>query len=122
MKRMIIVVLALFVTTAGPRAQEKVDLTGTWILQVDTGAGSGTPTFTFKQSGDKLEGTYEGTFGKANVTGAVKGNEARWSFNVDVQGLQATCEYVGTVEKDSIKGTMRIGDLADGTFTGNKKK
>jgi hypothetical protein len=121
MKRIIIVVAALFVMTAGARAQDKVDLTGTWILQVETGAGSGSPTFTFKQTGNKLEGTYEGTFGKAPVTGSVKGKEAQWTFTVDVQGMQARMEYTGTVEKDSMKGTVRLGDLADGTFTGKKK-
>lgn len=121
MKGFAIGVLALVVMTMGASAQQKVDLSGTWLLQVETSAGGGSPTFTFKQTGDKLEGTYEGTFGKAPVTGTVKGNEARWSFNVDVQGVQATCEYVGTVEKDSIKGTMKIGDFADGTFTGKKK-
>ena len=102
-------------------AQKSVDLTGTWLLQVETGQGGGSPTFTFKQTGDKLEGTYEGTFGKAQVTGTVKGNEARWSFNVDAQGNAMTIEYVGTVDGDSMEGTVKLGDLADGTFTGKKK-
>jgi hypothetical protein len=121
MKRMVIAVLAVAVLAASANAQQKVDLTGTWLLQVETSAGGGSPTFTFKQTGDKLQGTYEGTFGKADVSGTVNGSEARWSFTVDVQGIQATNEYVGTVEKDTIKGTMRIGDLAEGTFTGKRK-
>lgn len=115
---------ALVVVLAGGvlHAQDKVDLTGTWSMQVETSAGGGSPTFTFKQAEETLEGTYEGMFGTAPLKGTVKGNEATWSFTVDVQGVQATIEYTGKVEKDEMKGTMRIGDLAEGTFTGRKKK
>lgn len=120
MKRMIIGVLAVVMMTA-VSAQKTVDLTGTWLLQVETSQGGGSPTFTFKQTGDKLEGTYEGTFGKAQVTGEVHGNQAKWSFDVDAQGTALTIEYAGTVENDSMKGTVTLGEFAQGTFTGKKK-
>jgi hypothetical protein len=125
MTRMTRIALALFVlvATAGVRAEDAVDLTGTWILQVDTSAGSGTPTFVFKQTGDTLEGTYDGTFGKVdNVTGKVTGNKATWSFTADAQGTQLNIEYSGTVDKDTMKGTVTLGALGEGTFTGKRKK
>lgn len=109
-------------TIVAVSAQTAVDLTGTWVLQVETGQGGGSPTFTFKQTGEKLEGTYEGTFGKAQVSGTVEGREARWSFDVDVQGNAMTIEYVGTVDGNSMEGTVKLGDLAEGTFTGKKKE
>ena len=37
-------------------AQNKVDVTGTWLFQVETSGGSGSPTFTFKQEGETLTG------------------------------------------------------------------
>jgi hypothetical protein len=115
-------VIIACVTLAGAvHAQDTVDLTGTWVLQVDTGAGSGSPTFTFKQTGNTLEGTYEGTFGKADVKGEVKGNKATWSFTADAQGTQLTIQYSGTVEKDTMKGTVTLGELGEGTFTGKRK-
>jgi hypothetical protein len=116
-----LVVLSVGAHTKEDAAQEKVDLTGTWILQVETSAGGGSPTFTFKQTGQKLEGTYEGTFGKASVEGSVSGNKATWSFTADAQGTQLFIEYTGTVEKDTMKGTVRLGELAEGTFTGKRK-
>jgi hypothetical protein len=122
MTRMAFAVLALVVAVAGTRAQDAVDLTGTWILQVDTAAGSGSPTFTFKQTGDALEGTYEGTFGKSDkVKGKVSGNKATWSFTADAQGTQLNIEYSGTVDKDTMKGTVTLGELGEGTFTGKRK-
>ena len=30
--------------------------------------------------------------------------------------------YTGTVEKDTMKGKVTLGDAAEGTFTGKKKK
>jgi hypothetical protein len=121
MTRMAVAVLVLVVSAVASRAQDTADLTGTWILQVDTSAGSGSPTFTFKQNGETLEGTYEGTFGKANVTGTVSGNKATWSFTADAQGTELNIQYNATVEKDTMKGTVTLGELGEGTFTGKRK-
>lgn len=122
MTRLATVIVALVLVGAGVRAQDKVDVTGTWLLQVETAQGGGSPTFTFKQTGDKIEGTYEGTFGKSDkVKGTVTGNKVQWSFTADAQGTQLNIVYNGTVEKDTMKGTVTLGDLGEGTFTGKKK-
>ena len=123
MTRIAVALLAFVVTAAVPAAQDTADLNGTWILQVDTAAGSGTPTFTFKQTGDALEGTYEGTFGKSDkVKGKVTGNKATWSFTADAQGTELNMEYTGTVDGDTMKGTVSLGAVGEGTFTGKRKK
>ncbi len=57
------------------RFRAGVNLTGKWVLDVQTDAGSGTPTVTLKQDGEKLTGHYSGQLGEADVTGSVKGNE-----------------------------------------------
>jgi hypothetical protein len=120
MRGIAIAALAL-VFASGVRTQEAADLNGTWLLQVETAAGGGSPTFTFTQTGDTLEGTYEGTFGTAKVKGKVNGNKATWSFTADAQGTQLNIEYSGTVEKDTMKGTVTLGELGEGTFTGKRK-
>jgi hypothetical protein len=51
----------------------------------------------------------------------VTGNTVQWSFTADAQGTQLNIVYNGTVEKDTMKGTVTLGDLGDGTFTGKKK-
>lgn len=115
--------LTLGTTIAAPQTkQETVDVTGAWVLQVETAAGGGSPTFTFTQKGEKLEGDYSGAFGTAKVTGTVKGTTVAFWFEADVQGTRMQIRYDGTVEKDSMKGTVTFGDLGDGTFTGSRKK
>ena len=61
-------------------AQAKVDVTGKWAFSVETSAGAGAPTFTFKQDGEKLTGHYTGTFGEADLTGTVKGADITFAF------------------------------------------
>lgn len=100
---------------------QTTNVTGDWTFTVTTDQGSGTPTMTFKQDGEKLTGKYNGQFGAADLTGTVKGNAIQFSFTIDVQGQQAPATYKGTVEKDAMKGTMDIGGMVSGTFTATKK-
>src|SRR6266436_1508120 len=51
------------------------DISGTWEFTVETSQGSGSPSFEFKQDGEKLTGTYSGMFGKAPISGTVKGDK-----------------------------------------------
>ncbi|HKE59989.1 MAG TPA: hypothetical protein VKB46_24930 [Pyrinomonadaceae bacterium] len=107
--------------TAAP-AGDKIDITGPWNFQVETPAGSGTPTFTFKQEGEKLTGQYKGAFGEAPLTGSVKGNKVDWSIKISVQGQDATIKYSGTVEKDgTMKGTADLGEIGSATWTAKRQ-
>jgi hypothetical protein len=80
-----VLMLALGLSAARGAAQAKVDVTGKWAFNVETSAGAGTPTFTFKQDGEKLTGHYTGTFGEADLTGTVKGADITFSFTVDAR-------------------------------------
>jgi hypothetical protein len=101
----------------------KVDITGKWAFNVQTEAGSGTPTVTLKQDGEKLTGHYSSqTFGEQELTGSVKGTDLKFSFSADVQGNALTVTYAGTIEnKDSLKGTVDLGGLGQGTFTAKRQ-
>ena len=107
---------------AAARAQAKVDFTGKWLFNVTTDAGTGTPTFTIKQDGEKLSGHYVGTFGEADFTGAAKGSDFTITYSIDAQGTKLDITYKGTAEnKDSVKGTVSLGGLGEGTFTGKRQ-
>jgi len=100
-----------------------VDVTGKWAFNVQTDAGTGTPTVTLKQDGEKLTGHYSSqTLGEADLTGTVKGTDIKFSFSADLQGTSLVVTYTGTVEsKDSLKGTVDLGGLAQGTFTAKRQ-
>lgn len=109
------------VAMAAQSKQETANVAGTWVMQVETSAGSGSPTFTFKQDGEKLEGDYKGAFGEAKVTGTVKGNAISFWFTVEAQGASGKITYDGTVEQDTMKGKVSLADMGEGTFTGKRQ-
>jgi len=109
------VVALLFLTVLAALA---ADLSGTWTAAVDIGVGTGTATFNFKQDGEKLTGTYTGTFGTSKLTGTVKGNNAEWSFEADQVGMVS---YKGTIDGSKMKGSVQYGSVGSGTFTAEKK-
>lgn len=116
-----LVLCALVVSVAQAQAP-KFDVTGTWAFEVQTDAGGGAPTMTFKQEGEKLTGKYAGTFGEADLTGTVKGADITFSFSGEIQGQVITSTYKGTIESNtSMKGTLDIAGIGGGTFTAKKK-
>ena len=114
-------VIALALLVSATVLAQATDVTGEWAFSVTTDQGTGTPAITFKQDGEKLNGTYVGQLGAADLTGTLKGNAIHFTFTLDVQGQQAPVTYDGTVEKNTMKGKMDIAGMVNGTFTATKK-
>jgi hypothetical protein len=116
-------ILSIVVAAAAVGAAQGVNVTGTWTFTVETGGGSGTPTLTFKQDGEKLTGHYSSqTLGEADFTGSVKGNAIQFTFNANAQGTEIDVVYAGTVDGSTMKGTVNMaGGQLSGTFTGKKQ-
>jgi hypothetical protein len=121
-RRQFAIVLAALMMTASAAQAQKVDVTGDWAFNVETGMGSGTPAVTFKQDGEKLTGTYNGQLGNTAFTGTVKGTAIEFSFTSEAQGQSIDVVYKGTVVGKTMKGTVAMaGGQLSGTFTGTKK-
>lgn len=105
-----------------PQAQDKPapTMTGTWAIEAHHSAGTSTPTVTITQTGEKLTGKYVGSYGEAILTGSIKGQQ--FTFTVEI-GTEQKVEvvYTGTLEGDTIKGTLTMGEMGEGTFTGKRK-
>src|SRR5262245_36281478 len=125
MKKMLMLTAALVAGLTWTLAAQgaKVDLTGKWLFTVQTEAGTGEPTVTLKQDGEKLTGHYSSqVLGEADLTGTVKDNKVNIACTVDAQGTKLDVKYSGTVEsKDALKGTVDLGGLGSGTFTAKRQ-
>jgi len=98
------------------------DVTGTWIMAVETGAGSGSPTFILVQKGEALSGSYKGQLGEAQVTGTVKGDDVTIEYKVEGQCQSLAVKYSGkTTDGKTMSGKVSLGQLGEGTFTGKKQ-
>ncbi|HVG19671.1 MAG TPA: hypothetical protein VNI02_11515 [Blastocatellia bacterium] len=115
-------------TATGPAqaAAPASGITGVWEFAVElSSGGTGAPTFTLKQEGEKVTGTYKGPLGEAPVSGTVKGNDVKLSYKVKVQGQDVEGTYTGKLTgDDSMAGTVTfsITDLGTGKWTAKKKQ
>ena len=117
------VLVTAFASVCVSAQAAKANLTGKWLFTVQTEAGTGEPTVTLKQDGEKLTGHYSSqVLGEADLTGSVKGEKFDFTFTANAQGTSLEVKYNGTIEsKDSLKGTLDLGGLGSGTFTAKRQ-
>ena len=115
--------IILFATTAFAQSEKKADVTGKWLFSVTSELGTGTPTVTFKQSGDSLSGHYSSaTFGEVDFKGTFKDQKITFSMKVDAGGNAITVTYSGQMDgENAMKGSVDFGGMGAGTFTGKRQ-
>ena len=120
-----IAALALIALPVSARAQadKKTDLTGKWLFTVTSDVGTGTPTVTFKQTGDSLTGHYSSqTFGEVDFKGTFKEQKVVFTINATADGNAFAVTYSGTMDgADAMKGTVDFAGMAGGTFSAKRK-
>lgn len=102
------------------------DISGTWNAQVELEGGmQGAPSFTLKQTGGKLSGTFTNpTFSNQPLSGTVTGDSFTFDVNAEVQGVSVKISYKGKLDGGKLVGTMSRtvnGDITPGKFTATKQ-
>ncbi len=94
-------------------AQETANVAGKWEMTTETPRGTMTTIFTFEQDGNTLTGTSEGQRGGGVPisAGSVDGNVVTFTVvrgggNRGMGNRSMEMTYTGTVEGDTITGTM----------------
>ena len=113
-------VVMMFALVVPAIAADDAKVAGEWKFTVESPNGTGTPTFTFKQDGGTLTGTYKGWLGEVPLKGTIKGNDIKFTLTVSIQGQDLQIDYSGEVDGDSMKGKVKFGEMAEGTFTGKR--
>ena len=109
----------LMMTGSVVKAQQHATVKGLWKMSVETSVGSGSPEFDLKHvDATTLSGTYKGQLGESAVKGTIKGNKIHLEFEISGNLI----EYDGTVDGESMKGSVKLGSMGEGTFTGARKK
>lgn len=113
-----------FASTIALAAVAAHDLSGRWAFSVVTENGTGTPTVTLKQAGERLTGTYESrVMGTRTLEGSVKGDSLRFVLSTDGSADAVTLTYVGVVvDADHLKGVVDFGSMGSATFTAAREK
>lgn len=102
-------VLALAFTFAAA-AQDNAKVDGNWELTMQGGQGTFTQTLTIQQDGATLKGTAKGQRGESPLDGKVEGNKVHFTIHRQTPNGERLMEYSGTVDGDSMKGTLKMGE------------
>jgi hypothetical protein len=94
------------------KAQEPANVAGTWQMTMEGRQGQMTQTLTIEQDGGAIKGTVKGERGpEANLEGTVDGNKISFTVKRQTPRGEMTTAYTGTVDGDTIKGTMQMGEM-----------
>ena len=87
------------------------DISGKWTFNVETAAGSGTPTFTFKQAGEK--------FGQCCFAAP---DAIEFTFEANLGDQKGKVVYKGKIEAaGKMAGSVDYAGLGSGTWTATKQ-
>lgn len=108
-------------TPPQPAAPKAPDLSGNWVLTIESQMGAQDSQMTMTQTGNQLAGTITGQAGTVPYTGTLDGNAVAFSFTINAQGMELKIDQVGTLEGDALmKGKSIFGQFGEGTFTAKK--
>lgn len=91
-------------------ADDAAKVGGTWEITMQGRQGPITNTLTIDQSGNTFKGTLKTMRGETPVEGKVDGNKISFTIERETPNGKFTQEYSGTVDGDSIKGTVKMGE------------
>jgi hypothetical protein len=100
---------------------EPAKVAGVWTFNVELAVGTGHPTVTLKQDGEKITGTYEGRYGPSPLEGTVKDQKIEFTVSMTAEGTAVTGVFTGTVQEEGMSGTMDFEGAGDGTWTAVRK-
>ena len=102
-----IVIFSLFAALLTPMvAADDVDVSGDWVLTLDTPRGPRTQGVRFVQEGNGITATpLENADTISEGSGTIDGNKITWSWSVVSPRGTSTVTFVGTVSGDTMSGS-----------------
>ncbi|MEW6207886.1 MAG: amidohydrolase family protein [Acidobacteriota bacterium] len=106
----------------GPRPAA-VNPVGAWDLNIQTPQGEISVKVTITRDGDQLAGTMTSPMGTVTLKSVtISGNQLRATASIPAGGDNIEGTIVGTIEGDSIRGTMSLGAMGSFEFTGSRPR
>ncbi len=97
------------------------DLTGAWNLEIQFAAGKGAHSLFLKQDGNRLVGAHQGEFIARDVSGAISGEDVRFTSSVgEAHGAALTYRFTGKVSGDTMSGALDMGEYLSARWTAQR--
>jgi hypothetical protein len=101
---------------------EPAKVAGVWNVALELETVKGHPVLTIKQDGEKLTGTYEGRYGPSALEGTVKEKDVEFTVTMVAEGMRTTGTFAGTVDGDTMSGTVDFEGAGEGTWSATRAK
>ena len=101
--------------------EPEVNVSGTWDITITSSMGDVSVTITLTQSGSDVTGEFKSEVGSTSVyDGSVGGNEIQFSVKLPIGDQPVELVFNGTVEEDTMEGTIDLGEMGSAEWEGTK--
>jgi hypothetical protein len=101
-----------------PNRETGMAIDGKWEITINSPMGAQKARLELTASGNSLTGTQNAQGASQPVAnGKVDGNNVSWSANI-TSPMPMTLEFSGSVDGDSLKGSVKAGAFGSFPFTG----
>ena len=102
-------------------ASAQTSVAGNWDVTINSPQGANTSLVVFKQDGDKVSGVLKGRGGELPFEGGtLTGNDLKFSFTINTQGMALPITLTGKVEGETMSGKADFGGFAEGDWTAKR--
>ena len=107
----------------GAASGPAVDPSGSWSLVIQSPQGDINAQLTLSKDGDQIGGTLGTPMGNIAIkSGRVNGNQLRLTATVEMAGQSVDSIITGTIEGDSIRGSISMGAMGTFDFSGTRPR
>ena len=118
-----VLALTLPVLAQAPAPQKTVDVSGVWLVTMQTPQGEMTQEATFTQDKEALKVSMTSPMGTdMKGEGTIKGQDLQWTLTISTPNGDFALGFKAKVDGDSMSGDIQMGDFGSSTFTAKKKK
>jgi len=111
------------VTPPAPAVPAVADISGKWLLTVQSPQGAIDANMTVIQTGTAIKGTLDSAMGKVDYTGSVNGKDVKFSYSIEQFGAPAgsILDYTGSVDGGVMKGHAKFASFGEGDWSAKRQ-
>ena len=122
MRSLGVVMAAVAFLVSAPADGVAQDLSGMWILTVESEQGDNPLPITIVQDGNDLTATGEvPDLGPIEMKGMIDGSDVTFEWNLDLEGMELSIVLTGTIADDgTMSGMADFGGFGGGAWTAKR--
>ncbi len=122
MRSLGVVMAAVAFLVSAPADGVAQDLSGMWILTVESDQGDNPLPITIVQDGNDLTATGEvPDLGPIEMKGMIDGSDVTFEWNLDLEGMELSIVLTGTIADDgTMSGMADFGGFGGGAWTAKR--